>query len=250
MNDLLIPDWPAPCKVRALSTTRRGGVSLAPYDDGGGGGGWNLGLHVGDDPEAVKANRARLRALVPDEPAWLNQVHGVDVLDAATVSAAPAADASFAAIRGVVCAVQTADCLPVLYCDSSGTVVAAAHAGWRGLAGGVLENTVLQMRARGATEIMAWLGPAIGPRSFEVGEDVRTAFVARDASTASAFVVRPNVPGKYLADLYALARMALGAVGVTAVYGGGRCTFEEEAAFYSFRRQRVTGRMASLVWLE
>lgn len=246
----LIPDWPAPANVAALSTTRRGGTSTAPYDDGNGGGGLNLGLHVGDDPDAVQANRALLRAVLPAEPAWLTQVHGAGVVDAAAVvGQAAEADASMASGPGAVCAVQTADCLPVLLCDRAGTVVAAAHAGWRGLAGGVLENTVRTMRTRGAGELMAWLGPAIGSDNFEVGEDVRAAFAERDPRTAAAFHVRPEVPGKYLADIYLLARQALAAAGVNAVYGGDRCTVRERECFYSYRRDRVTGRMASLIWI-
>lgn len=247
--DLLIPDWPAPARVRALSTTRRGGASRAPYDDGRGGGGLNLGLHVGDDPAAVRANRALLRALLPAEPAWLSQVHGSTVLAAATVRDAPRADASLATRSGAVCAVQTADCLPVLFCDLEGAVVAAAHAGWRGLAGGVLENTVRAMRAAGAGEIMAWLGPAIGPENFEVGQDVRAAFLARDPAAEQAFRERDGAPGKYLADLYLLARQALEKAGVRSIHGGGRCTVRERDLFYSYRRDGVTGRMASLIWI-
>jgi YfiH family protein len=248
MSDFLVPDWPAPPSVGALSTTRRGGVSRPPYDDGAGGGGLNLGTHVGDEPDAVRHNRALLRAHLPAEPAWLSQVHGTTVLDAETVAAAPEADASMATCAGLVCAVQTADCLPVLLCDRAGKVVAAAHAGWRGLAGGVLENTVARMRMAGADDIMAWLGPAIGPRSFEVGGEVRAAFGARDPAAASAFSGQPAT-GKYLADLYLLARMSLGRAGVERVYGGGRCTVQEAHDFYSFRRDRATGRMASLIWL-
>jgi len=248
-DSFLIPDWPVPANIGALSTTRRGGTSTGPYGDGDGGGGLNLGLHVGDDPRAVQANRALLRTELPAEPAWLTQVHGAGVIDAAVTSPATEADASVANMPGVVCAVQTADCLPVLLCDRAGAVVAAAHAGWRGLAGGVLENAVQAMRARGAGEIMAWLGPAIGPDSFEVGEDVRAAFVERNPQAAVAFRARPGIPGKYLADIYMLARQTLAAAGVDAVYGGGRCTVRERDCFYSYRRDRVTGRMASLIWI-
>lgn len=249
----LVPDWPAPPHVVALSSTRRGGCSRAPYDDGTGAGGFNLGTHVGDDPAAVRANRALLRTRLPAEPVWLNQVHGVQVVDAAALGGSgevPDADASFAQQPGVVCVVQTADCLPVLLCDAAGSVVAAAHAGWRGLAGGVLENTVARMRSAGAGELMAWLGPAIGPENFEVGAEVKAAFEQHDPRAADAFVARTAAPGKYLADLYQLARLRLQGCGVASVYGGGRCTVQEAEDFYSFRRDRVTGRMATLIWLE
>lgn len=249
----LVPDWPAPPNVVALSSTRRGGCSQAPYDDVAGGGGFNLGTHVGDDPAAVQANRALLRTRLPAEPVWLNQVHDVQVADAAGLVGSdhvPDADASFAQRPGVVCVVQTADCLPVLLCDAAGSVVAAAHAGWRGLAAGVLENTVARMRAAGAGDLMAWMGPAIGPNNFEVGAEVKAAFEQHDPRASSAFAARNGVPGKYLADLYRLARLRLQGCGVAAVYGGGRCTVQEAGDFYSFRRDRVTGRMATLIWLE
>lgn len=247
--ELIIPDWPlVPANVGMMSTTRKGGVSLAPYDDGCGDGGMNLGVHVGDLPDHVECNRKRLRVLLPTEPAWLTQVHGVSVLDAADVEDAPEADASFAARPGAVCVVQTADCLPVLFCDLQGSVIGAAHAGWRGLAAGVLENTVMAMRNAGAAEITAWLGPAIGPRNFEVGGDVFDAFVSRDARMAQAF--QSTAAGKYMADIYMLARMVLKEAGVQEVFGGGRCTVAEKEDFYSFRRDRVTGRMASLIWLK
>ncbi|MGH8809798.1 MAG: peptidoglycan editing factor PgeF, partial [Noviherbaspirillum sp.] len=240
----------APANIGALSTLRGGGVSPPPYDDGEGKGGLNLGVHVGDDLERVRQNRALLRAFVPAEPAWLSQVHGVKVVDAATVEHAPEADASIATAPGVVCAIQTADCLPALFCDTPGRVVGAAHAGWRGLAGGVLENTVSHMRDAGAGEILAWLGPAIGPQCFEVGQDVFDAFVARDAGLSAAFRPIAGQPGKYLADIYALARAALGNIGVTRVFGGGLCTVTDRPRFYSYRRDKRTGRMASLIWLK
>lgn len=209
-----------------------------------------MGLHVGDDADAVRRNRALLRARLPAEPAWLTQVHGTDVLDAASVTNAPPGDASVSRVAGTVCAILTADCLPVLMCNREGTVVAAAHAGWRGLANGVLENTVQHMRQIASGEVMAWLGPAIGARRFEVGQDVVTTFAAHDAGTASAFSARACVPGKYLADITVLARIALKRAGVTQVYGGERCTVEERQDFYSYRRDGVTGRMASLIWLK
>ena len=222
-------------------TTRVGGVSQAPWAS------LNLGDHVGDDPVRVAANRARLRQHLPAEPGWLRQVHSARVVELGRESN-PEADAAFTRQPGQVCAVLTADCLPVLFCDRAGSVVAAAHAGWRGLAGGVLEATVAAMQVAPG-DILAWMGAAIGPQAFEVGDDVREAFVAQHAEAADAFV--PHVaPRKWLADIYQLARIRLGHIGVQAVYGGGRCTFNETDTFYSYRRDGVTGRMASLIWLD
>lgn len=237
----LIPDWPAPACVRAVSTTREGGVSVGPYAS------LNLGDHVGDDPRAVAENRARLGRLLglAQEPAWLRQVHGTAVADARNAPAE--ADASVARAPGPACVVMTADCLPVLFCDRSGTRVAAAHAGWRGLAAGVLEATVAALGGE-PEALLAWLGPAIGPASFEVGVEVREAFLAHDAHAAEAF--RPSPGGRWLADLYALARLRLARAGLTAVYGGGLDTYADAARFYSFRRESTCGRMASLIWLE
>ncbi len=252
-TEFLVPDWDggAPINIGAVSTTRRGGVSRGPYDDGAGGGGLNLGTHVGDDPVAVQQNRELLRAALPAEPLWLTQVHGAGVIDArGAKEASPVADAVVATERGVVCAIQTADCLPVLLCDRAGRVVGAAHAGWRGLAHGVVENTVARMRTCGAEDILAWLGPAIGPACFEVGNDVRDAFCGLDPGAACAFVPLAGRPGKYHADIYCLARRALGRVGVVRVSGGTRCTLSEPGQFYSYRRERTTGRMASLIWLK
>ncbi len=246
--DWLIPDWPAPANVRAFMTTRAGGASLAPYAS------MNPAGHVGDAPEAVLENRRLLRAELPAEPWWLNQVHGHCVVERVDGLEPPCADASLAHRPGQVCAVLTADCLPVLFCDRAGTLVAAAHAGWRGLAGGVLEATVAAMNTPPG-EILAWLGAAIGPDSFEVGDEVRLAFMEQHPLTAVAF--RPAFPGtldeaprKWLADIYALARIRLAAVGIEAVYGGGLCTFKDARRFFSYRRDGVTGRMASLIWLE
>lgn len=241
MHDWIVPDWPAPKGVRALSTTRFGGVSQPPYDS------LNLGDHVGDSPVHVAENRARVAAHLPAPPLWLSQVHGVRVVDTALAADGEPADAAFARTRGRVCAVMTADCLPVLFCHQGGQVVAAAHAGWRGLAGGVLEATLAAMAVPG-DEVMAWLGPAIGPNAFEVGEEVRAAFVASHPAAASAFVARTE--GKWLADLYVLARLRLRECGVAAIYGGDRCTLTEAEHFFSHRRDRLTGRMASLIWLE
>ncbi|KAA3655270.1 MAG: peptidoglycan editing factor PgeF [Proteobacteria bacterium] len=237
---VITPDWPAPPGVHALMTTRVGGVSTGPFAS------LNLGDHVGDAPAAVAANRRALTAWCPAPPRWLNQVHGVEVVPAASIEAAVDADASFARREDVVCAVMTADCLPVLFCDTKGAVVAAAHAGWRGLHAGVLEQTVARMQVPPG-DVMAWLGAAIGPDAFEVGDEVRAAFVAHEAAAAAAF--RPGrVPGKWLADLYALARQRLAACGVTRVYGGDLCTVSDPQRFFSYRRDGQTGRMAAMVW--
>jgi YfiH family protein len=257
---LIAPDWPdAPANIGALASTRHGGFSTGPYDDGAGGGGLNLGLHVGDDPDTVQRNRAAVHALLPGAPAWISQVHGIAVVDAASVQPGQpvrVADASIATSPGVVCAVMTADCLPVLFADLAGTVVGAAHAGWRGLAAGVLGETVAAMRAAGAGELTAWLGPAIGPARFEVGPEVLDAFLAGARCDAeigqvrAAFTPFEGRPGKYLADMNALARSLLARDGVTRVWGGDHCTATETDRFYSYRRDGVSGRQASLVWLK
>jgi YfiH family protein len=240
---LIVPDWPAPVAVRAVSTTRLGGVSLPPYAE------LNLAGHVGDQPEHVAENRRRLAwtAGLPAEPAWLDQVHGTVVVAAETVSSPIAADAAWTSQPGRPCVVMTADCLPVLFCDRSGTVVAAVHAGWRGLAGGVIAATVKQL-GKTPAELLAWLGPAIGPTAFEVGEEVRAAFLALDAGNVADF--RPSPAGRWLADLYGLARRQLQGLGMTAIYGGDYCTFSDPARFFSYRREQQTGRIASLIWLE
>lgn len=249
--DLILPDWiGAPSGIGAFSTVRRGGFSQPPYDDGAGGGGLNLGVHVGDDLGHVERNRQLLQSLLPAQPVWLTQIHGAAVVDASSATDAPHADASITTQRGVVCAIQTADCLPVLFCDAAGGVVGAAHAGWRGLASGVLENTVTGMRKKGATDILAWLGPAIGPQRFEVGEEVLQAFAAIDAGTGAAFQPIEHRPGKYLADIYRLARVLLSKYGVQRVYGGGMCTVTDADRFYSYRRDKITGRMATLIWMK
>lgn len=237
----ITPDWPAPLNVRALSTTRDGGVSEGSF------GSFNLGAHVGDTPSSVKRNRESLAALLPAEPLWLEQVHGVAVAECGRDLAGIRADASVARQPGLVCAVMTADCLPVLFCDESGSVVAAAHAGWRGLEAGVLEATVRSMGVP-ASRVMAWLGPAIGPEHFEVGPEVRDAFLRHGGDAALAFKSTAR-PEKWLADLYVLARLRLRASGVEQVSGGGLCTYSEADRFYSFRRDKTTGRMASVVWL-
>lgn len=238
--DFIVPDWPAPANVHALVTTRGGGVSVGPYAS------LNLADHVGDDPAAVAENRRRLRALLPAEPVWLDQVHGTRCVDAAGVAPGSKADASFTRTPGVVCAVLTADCLPVLLCDEAGTVVAAAHAGWRGLAAGVLEATVAAMGVPGE-RLLAWLGPAIGPASFEVGGEVRDAFVAHDPAAETAFRARAN--GKWLCDLTRLARLRLAALGVCRLTSADFDTCRDAERFFSYRRDGATGRMASLIWI-
>lgn len=238
-QSLLTPDWPAPASVRACVTTRQGGVSLPPFDT------FNLGDHVGDDPAAVAQNRLRLSGEFDIQPAWLKQVHGLAVADAEP-SRVVEADASWTNRPGIACTVMTADCLPVLFCDQAGTQVAAAHAGWRGLAGGVLEATLDRLNVPPA-QVLVWLGPAIGPQAFEVGLEVRDAFTAVHPEAARAFVDGER-PGKLMADIYALARIRLAARGVTAVYGGGLCTVSDER-FFSYRRTPQGGRFASLVWL-
>lgn len=243
----ITPDWPAPPSVRALSTTRNGGQGVGPYAS------FNLSNYVGDAPETVTRNRALLQAQagLPSAPHWLTQVHGTCVLEldiSADKTAAPSeADAAITAARGVVCAVQTADCLPVLLCDMAGTRIGAVHAGWRGLAGGVIEAALMRLNTP-AVKILAWLGPAIGPDAFEVGDEVRAAFVNDMAEASRCF--RGHTVGKWYADLAQLARLRLQRAGVTQVYGGGWCTFSESQQFFSYRRDQVTGRMATLIWLE
>jgi len=235
------PDWPVPGRVRALATTRLGGLSNGPYA------GLNLGQHVGDAPETVAANRGLLRAALPAEPAWLEQVHGIDVAEVGPAGpSVQRADAAVSRQAGVVCTVMTADCLPVLFARDDGSAVGAAHAGWRGLNDGVLEATIAQLGEPG--RLLAWLGPAIGPGAFEVGDEVRAAFMAHDAAAEAAF--RPGkAEGKWWGDLYLLARQRLAAAGVLQVYGGGLCTASQAERFYSYRRDRTTGRMATLIWL-
>jgi polyphenol oxidase len=249
----LEPAWPAPTGVRALSTFRSGGASAAPYAS------LNLGGHVGDLAQAVAENRRRLKAAagLPAEPAWLTQVHGTSVVDLdaaqdaaadlADVGSVATADAAFTRRRGRVCAILTADCLPVLLAADSGDLVAAAHAGWRGLAGGVIEATV-QALPVAPDQLMAWLGPAIGPQHFEVGAEVREAVLAGDPGADSAFAT--NARGRFMADLSALARRRLAALGIDRVYGGGQCTFADENRYFSHRRDGATGRQATLIWLE
>jgi hypothetical protein len=237
----IVPDWPAPPAVRALVTTRAGGASRGPFAA------LNLGTRVGDDPAAVEHNREILRSRLPADPVWLQQVHGTAVVDAESAGALPRADGAVARTRHSVCAVLTADCVPVLLAHRSGGVVGIAHAGWRGLSGGVIAAVLARM-AVPPGEVSAWLGPGIGPQAYEVGRDVYDAFVVPDPALAAAFA--PRGAGKFLADLYALARRRLAVAGVTAVYGGGFCTCTDSARFYSYRREKTTGRFASLIWID
>ncbi|PRG31249.1 peptidoglycan editing factor PgeF [Burkholderia multivorans] len=268
-RDCVLPDWQVSPRVRALITTRDGGVSEGPYgrwQDGAAlPGGMNLGLHTGDDPAHVAQNRARLLALTGQpRAAWLEQVHGAQIVRADEVIASAGngatpvqADASVTDRAGAVCVVMVADCLPVLLCDAHGRAVGAAHAGWRGLAAGIVEQTaagVAALAGGAAADVHAFLGPAIGPRAFEVGADVRDAFLdtatqSEHDETRRAFVAIDGAPGKYLADLYALARVRVARAGVVHVSGGDACTLTERARFYSYRRDRVTGRMAAAIWL-
>lgn len=284
---MITPDWPARGRVRCAFTLRSGGVSGAPYDS------LNVGAHVGDAAESVAENRRRVREYLrlPADPVWLQQVHGIDVVDLDGLEGAlrlpsggraegsgPRADAAWGApgspsrthaatgdavadtgvgttrgdavvthVGGRVCVIQVADCMPVLFAARDGSAVGAAHAGWRGLAGGVLERTVRSLRVPPA-ELLAWLGPTISQQHFEVGDDVRTAFVSRDPGAAAAFVT--NTRGRWQCDLYALARQRLAALGVRDVFGGEWCTYADAARFFSFRRDGQCGRMAALIWLE
>ncbi|HEV2110974.1 MAG TPA: peptidoglycan editing factor PgeF [Gammaproteobacteria bacterium] len=237
------PDWPAPARVHAVSTTRDGGVSTGVYAS------LNLGQHVGDEPAAVAENRRRLLAALglADEPRWLEQVHGKRVARLEGEAVPEPADAAATDVSGEACVIMTADCLPVLFCDTSGTRVAAAHAGWRGLAAGVLEASVRAMDTVPG-ELLAWMGPAIGPKAYEVGEEVRRAFLAHDPRATAAFAPG-KAPGKWWCDLYMLARQRLEAAGVQRIHGGGYCTYRERERFFSFRRDGECGRMASLIWL-
>lgn len=243
--DLITPEWPAPACVRAVQTTRRGGVSTGQYCC------LNLAQHVGDDETLVAKNRALLRDTLslPSEPLWMEQVHGTQVAAASEITCGgdiPRADACVSSRRGEVVVVMTADCLPVLLCDTAGTCVAVAHAGWRGLAAGVIERTVAEMKLP-PSKLLAWLGPAIGVDAFEVGEEVRAQFVQHDAAAAQAFHANDNE--RWHCDLSALARQRLIALGVNGIFGGNGCTYTDAQRFFSYRRDGVTGRMATMIWL-
>lgn len=248
MNDWIIPDWPAPGNVKALFTTRHGGVSNGRN---GNYASLNLGAHVNDDLADVKTNRAILRRHLPAEPKWLQQVHGISsIWIEHTTAATPQGDAALSTRQGTVCAVMVADCLPVFLCDAAGTTVGIVHAGWRGLAGGIVEQSVAAMQVENS-KLMAWLGPAIGPDHFEVGAEVYEAFVQHDEQAVQAFKQQDNVhEKKWLADIFVLARQRLTSVGISEIYGGGICTFSDPARFFSYRRDGETGRMAALIWLE
>ena len=246
IEDWLTPDWPAAPRVRAVCTTRHGGHSTGPYRS------MNPADHVDDNPAAVQANRQTLQRVLqlPTQPCWLQQVHGTTVIDAAEAlenSVVPTADAACCTRPGVVCAVLTADCLPVLLCDRAGRQVAALHAGWRGLVAGVIERTIEAMQLPGES-LLAWLGPAIGPTAYQVGDEVRAAFLKHGKLAQAAFL--PDPEGGWKADLYQLARQRLAERGVTAVYGGDACSFGDAERFYSYRRDGITGRMATLIWLQ
>lgn len=253
-TDWITPDWPAPANVRAVSTTRTDGVSRGAYAS------FNLGTHVGDDPRAVAENRLSLRGALnlSHEPRWLTQVHGSRVITledgsgartAADSGESPQGDAAVARTPGPVCVIMTADCLPVLFCDRAGTAVAAAHAGWRGLAAGVLETTLAAMRtSAGDVHVLAWLGPAIGQQAYIVGEEVRQAFLAEQGQEADQ-AFEPASTGKWHCDLYQLASQRLRRAGIRQVYGGGFCTYTQSEQFFSYRRDGECGRMATLIWL-
>jgi hypothetical protein len=239
----IVPDWPAPAKVRAFVTTREGGVSEGEY------GSLNLGTRSGDDPARVAANRRAVRAHLPSSPCWLAQVHGTAVadLDAAGEGGTAVADAAATSVAGRVAVVLTADCLPVFLCVEDGSRVAVAHAGWRGLAAGVLESAVASLGVE-ASRVLAWLGPAIGPSAFEVGPEVREAFVSGHEESAGAFA--PRAEHKFTADLYALARLRLERAGVASVSGGGFCTYTERGRFFSYRRVKESGRLGAFIWID
>ncbi len=241
---IIVPDWKTPRGVKALMTTRAGGVSQGAYDS------LNLATHVGDSAGNVADNRSRVRRHLPAEPLWLEQVHGVEVarFGGIALDVPPCADAAVAFLPAQVCVVMTADCLPVLFASQQGDAVAAAHAGWRGLLDGVLEETVSAMQTS-PDALQVWLGPAIGPTAFEVGDEVRNAFINHDACHASAFVVGAQ-PGKWMADLFILARQRLARLGVSRIEGGGVCTWHDARRFYSYRRDGQTGRFATMIWIE
>jgi YfiH family protein len=253
---IIEPEWPAPKGVRSAFTLRTGGVSVSPHDS------LNVGAHVGDVAARVEENRRRVRGRLglPTEPVWLQQVHGVEVADLDVAEARvragcpdagaagfARADAAVTRRPGRVCVIQVADCMPVLFAARDGSAVGAAHAGWRGLAGGVLEETVLHLGVP-APQLIAWLGPTIGQNHFEVGDEVRAAFMSRDPDAASSF--EANARGRWQCDLYALAKRRLLALGIRDVFGGGWCTYADAERFFSYRRDGQCGRMAALVWME
>ena len=237
----LVPDWPAPANIHAATTLRSGGVSNGVFNS------LNPAAHVGDNADLVRQNRQIIKDMLelPSEPVWLEQIHSNRVVNAVKTEVLQQADASYSSDPNVVCAVMTADCLPLLACSTDGSQVAAIHAGWRGLLAGIISNTISAMQTR---NILIWLGPAIGADCFEVGAEVRDAFIEKSSAFTSAFEQKTN--GKWLADIYQLARIDLKALGINSIYGGNYCTVTEEDRFYSYRRDKETGRMATLIWRE
>jgi YfiH family protein len=237
-DNFIIPNWNAPANVHAVMTTRNGGVSKLPYDS------FNLATHVDDDLENVLENRRLLKTelSLPNEPFWLEQIHSNVVVEASTNLVLPQADASFSDKKDVVCVVMTADCLPVLMCSTDGTQIAAVHAGWRGLESGIISNTVAALKTK---DLIVWLGAAIGAERFKVGDDVREAFLKKSVNYAAAFKICEK---GWLADIYQLARIELAHLGITKIYGGEFCTMTDTECFYSYRREKQTGRMATLIW--
>lgn len=236
------PDWPAPTQIKAFTTTRIGGFSSAPYNT------LNLGKDVGDDLINVEKNRALLQKQLqlPSEPLWLKQTHGIDVVQAESQHPYVNADASFTLQKNIVCTVQTADCLPILICDRAATCVAAIHAGWKGLVAGIIEATIKTIKIPGK-ELLVWLGPAIGPQTFEVGRDVYEKFTLHDSNATAGF--KQINTEKWLANIYLLATQRLHACGVDAIYGGNFCTYTDKENFFSYRRDKTTGRMNTLIWI-
>ena len=239
MTHWITPDWPVPDHIHAATTLRTGGVSQAEFSS------LNLADHVNDKLQHVLENRQCIKNMLalPADPVWLQQTHSVQVACAELVTLNPEADASYTAKNNIVCTVLTADCLPILLCDQQGTMVAAIHGGWRGLLNGIIENTLSKMPASG---LMAWLGPAIGAQCFEVGDDVRSAFINKSTQFTNAF--KNHVNGKYLADIYQIARIILCDAGVQQIYGGEYCTVSDKERFFSYRRDGQTGRMATMIW--
>jgi len=242
--EVIVPDWPAPKNIYACTTTRLGGFSRTPFDS------FNLAAHVDDGEESVTRNRQKLNSALhlPREPAWLSQTHSTIVVKAKAQDwQTIEADASWSDQKGVVCAVLTADCLPVLITDKTGSFIAAVHAGWRGLVNGILEATIASLPTT-PEQLLVWLGPAIGPQAFEIGSEVREAFIKKDPRAKDAFMPKTNATDKWLGDLYLLARQKLSRAGITSISGGGLCTYTDATRFYSYRRDQQTGRMATLIW--
>ena len=243
----LQPNWPAPTWVRAMSTTRIGGVSKDAFDS------FNLGLHVFDNPNDVYQNRLQLSQSLNFmyDPIWLNQTHSTHVIELKKPDVKDLsldADGALTQLTYVPCVVLTADCLPLLLCDTQGTVVGAIHCGWRGIANGIIENALNAIRLKTNNDILAWLGPAISQNHFEVGDEVREQFLKHNLAASSAFIPGER-PGKWMANLYILASQRLNEMGVRQIYGGDYCTYTDAARFYSYRRDKETGRMATLIWL-